>query len=331
VSLPEPMSPPDADLQDFPFMPLHVARLRDSDLAAEEDPEACWYAVLLWASAWHQLPAGSLPDNDTVLMRLVGLGRDHKTWKRHRDGALRGFVKCSDGRLYHPVIAEQVIAGWRGKLEQRHRTECARIKKHNQRNAESSGVQLDVPTFDEWLSRRHEASVPEDTPPMSPRTAPFVPEETASKGKGERKGQGQGQYIEEPAIPSLEIKSQPSRARTHEGSTDAASCLNEICIAARWHPRTDEARIEAISVINGWLAKGFELDLVLAGIGRALATKPGKTSSLKRFTTTIQGIHEDRGGTVNGSQARPAMAESDEIALGVRKLTAAIGSRLSAQ
>ena len=47
-----PLTSPDADLQDFPFMPLHVARLRDSDLAAEGDPEGCWYAVLLWAAGW---------------------------------------------------------------------------------------------------------------------------------------------------------------------------------------------------------------------------------------------------------------------------------------
>jgi hypothetical protein len=113
-------------------MPLHVARLRDSDLAAEEHPEACWYAVLLWAASWHQIPAGSLPDSDAVLMRLVGLGRDARTWKKHRDGALHGFVKCDDGRLYHDVVAEQVIASWQGKLEQRHRTECARIKKPKQ-------------------------------------------------------------------------------------------------------------------------------------------------------------------------------------------------------
>jgi hypothetical protein len=120
---PAPLTPADADLQDFPFMPLHVARLRDSDLAAEESPEACWYAVLLWAASWHQLPAGSLPDNDAILMRLVGLGRDARTWKKHSTGALRGFVQCSDGRLYHPVVAEQVNSAWQEKLAYRDRKE----------------------------------------------------------------------------------------------------------------------------------------------------------------------------------------------------------------
>ena len=105
-----PLTPADCDLQDFAFMPLHVARLRDSDLAAEATPEACWYAVLLWSASWRQIPAGSLPDNETILARLCGLGRDLKTFRKHRAEAMRGFVLCDDGRLFHPVVAEQALS-----------------------------------------------------------------------------------------------------------------------------------------------------------------------------------------------------------------------------
>lgn len=179
-----PLTPPDADLQDFPFMPLHVARLRDSDLAAEAHPEGCWYAVLLWAASWHQEPAGSLPDNDAVLTRLCGLGRDVRTFRKRRDDALRGFVLCSDGRLYHPVVAEQVLAAWKGKIEQRHRAECARIKKANQRNE----TNLEAPRFEQFMSEHFPASVPY----LSPRTTADVLGDMASKRQrqGEREGQG---------------------------------------------------------------------------------------------------------------------------------------------
>ena len=203
TDLPAPLTPPESDLQSFAYMPLHVARLRDSDLAAEEEPEACWYAVLLWAASWHQLPAGSLPDNDTVLMRLVGLGRDAKTWKKHRSGALRGFVKCSDGRMYHPVVAEQVADAWQGRLEQRHRTECARIKKHNQRNVENEDMQLPVPTFEDWLSRGQSGDSPERQTDLSSGTAPIVPRETPSKGEGEGEGEGEGDSKEEDKPPII--------------------------------------------------------------------------------------------------------------------------------
>lgn len=179
---PAPLTPADADLQDFPFMPLHVARLRDSDLAAEAHPEACWDAVLLWASSWHQVPAGSLPDNDAVLARLCGLGRDVRTFRKHRADAMRGFVMCSDGRLYHPVVADLVIEAWRRKQEQRWRTELARIKKANQRN----GTDLPSPTLEEFLARDKPAQVPN----LSLGTQPKVPEDEASKGQGQREGQG---------------------------------------------------------------------------------------------------------------------------------------------
>lgn len=158
--MPAPLTPADSDLQDFPFMPLQVARLRDSDLAAEEEPEACWYAVLLWAASWHQLPAGSLPNNDAVLTKLIGLGRDLKTFRKHKDGALRGFVLCDDGRLYHGVVAEQVNAAWDGKLQQRWRSECARVKKANQR----SGGDQPLPSYEEFLATLPATSRPLNVP-----------------------------------------------------------------------------------------------------------------------------------------------------------------------
>lgn len=168
----EPLTPPEADLQDFPFMPLHVARLRDSDLAAEAHPEACWYAVMLWAASWHQLPAGSLPDNETVLTRLCGLGRDVKTFRKHRADCMRGFVLCSDGRLYHPVVAEQVRESWEKKLQQRWRSECARIKKANQRN----GTEVPTPSYEQFIGL--------PVPYMSPGTCSAVPGDSSESPQG---------------------------------------------------------------------------------------------------------------------------------------------------
>lgn len=190
-------------------MPLHVARLRDSDLAAEEHPEACWYAVMLWSAAWHQLPAGSLPDNETVLARLCGLGRDLKTFRKHRAGAMRGFVLCDDGRLYHPVIAEQANAAWESKKQQRWRSECARIKKANQRN----GTNVPAPTYEQFLAG---VSPVQDAP--SPDN---VPEDTAICPSGQEvQGTGTGtgisnkdanasSVVDAPKPPKTKIRSYP--------------------------------------------------------------------------------------------------------------------------
>lgn len=116
TELPSPLTPAGCDLRDFPFMPLDVMRLRDSDLAAVPDAEVFRGAVLAWCASWHQIPAASLPDDDAAIARLVGMGRDVKGWRKLRDaGALRRFVKCADGRLYHPVVAEKANEAWQRK------------------------------------------------------------------------------------------------------------------------------------------------------------------------------------------------------------------------
>jgi hypothetical protein len=122
----DPLVPPEVDLRNFTYMPLDVVRLRDSDIAGVEDGEVFRAAVLAWCAAWHQVPAASLPDDDAVLARLTGYGRDLATWKRVREaGALRGFVRCSDGRLYHPVVAEKALEAWDKKGRQAERTRRA--------------------------------------------------------------------------------------------------------------------------------------------------------------------------------------------------------------
>ncbi len=106
-------------------MPLEVMRLIDSDLTALSSGDEFKAAVILWCKCWHQVPAASLPDDDRLLAHLCGFGKDIKAWKKVREMALRGFVKCSDGRLYHCVISEKAIEAGRAKQAQRQRTEAA--------------------------------------------------------------------------------------------------------------------------------------------------------------------------------------------------------------
>lgn len=279
-----PLTPAASDLQDFPFMPLHVARLRDSDLAAEESPEACWYAVLLWAASWHQLPAGSLPENDAVLARLIGLGRDVKTFRKHKAGAMRGFVLCDDGRLYHPVVAEQVISAWESKLQQRWRSECARIKKANQRN----GTTLPTPTYDEWLSSGHTAPGP-----------PSVPEDTTESPEGQRlqeTGTGTGRLISTPPKPpegasdhaldqamaaypeSGRATSNPAKAR--QAWADGASEIGPDQLLARVrafaeHHRSEGPKAKAPPAFHRWLADRRWENFATAAPSPAVPTWPG--------------------------------------------------------
>jgi hypothetical protein len=109
------LPPPDCDLRDYPFLPLDVARLRDSAIVDAITGDEFRAAVLLWCSAWHQVPAGSLPDDDAQLAKFAGYGRVIREWLKVRPGALYGWEKGPDGRLYHPVIVEKALEAWAGR------------------------------------------------------------------------------------------------------------------------------------------------------------------------------------------------------------------------
>ncbi len=174
MTFPAPLTPPNCDLRDFQFMPLDVMRLRDSGLAIEATDAEFRSAVMLWCAAWHQVPAGSLPDDDRALSHFAGFGRAINEWEKVREGALRGFVKCSDGRLYHPVIAEKAVEAW-----ERKQVEFQRKKADRERKA---------------------AKVPRENdlfPPESDDGSGKNPAENALKGQG----QGQGESTS-PKVPS---------------------------------------------------------------------------------------------------------------------------------
>jgi len=114
----EPLTPRDCDCRGLPYMPLEIVRLGDSDLVALSTGDEFKAAVMLWAKAWQQVPAASLPDDDRILARMAGYNLTD--WRAMREMALRGWVKCSDGRLYHPLIADLAInasAKRRGQAE----------------------------------------------------------------------------------------------------------------------------------------------------------------------------------------------------------------------
>jgi hypothetical protein len=125
TELPEPLTPADCDLQDFTFMPVDIIRLFGSRFhAIASDGE--WRAGLtLWLKSFHQVPAASIPDDDIELARLAELGRDVKTWRKLREVALYGWVKCADGRLYHPTVAEKALEAWKRKEFYRERSKKA--------------------------------------------------------------------------------------------------------------------------------------------------------------------------------------------------------------
>jgi hypothetical protein len=162
ASLPAPLTPADCDLTCFNYMRLDVRRLRDSKIAVSTTGDEFRAAVLLWCASWHQVPAASLPDDDIELSQLAGYGRVIREWKKVRAGALHGWIKCSDGRLYHPIVAEKAIEAWNERREHTWQRECDRLRKENKRR-EAAGLPLmDIPERPSRISYHPGDGIPAD-------------------------------------------------------------------------------------------------------------------------------------------------------------------------
>lgn len=196
TELPAPPVSADCDLRDFQYMELDVRRLRDSEFAAATSGEAFRAGVLLWCAAWHQVPAASLPDNDTELANLAGFGRVVKEWRKVRDEALTGFVKCSDGRLYHSVIAEKAIAAFAAKERHAFARYLDRLRKENKGRERDGKPLFGIPTFEQWKS----GAYPHGIPPEKSMDSERIPPENALRGNGEgtereRNGEGDSSSV----------------------------------------------------------------------------------------------------------------------------------------
>lgn len=196
----EPLTPPNCDLSDFQYMELDVRRLRDSKFSAATNSESFRAGILLWCAAWHQIPAASLPDDDIELANLAGYGRVIKVWKKIRTEALYGFVKCSDGRLYHPVIAEKAIAAFAAKSRHAYGKFLERLRKENGKRIKENKEPFGIPAYDLWNSGNY----PHGIPPEGSVENEQIPQENAviSKVNGtenalrgnrtEQRGNGEG-------------------------------------------------------------------------------------------------------------------------------------------
>ncbi len=168
--LPTPLVRPEVNLKGFSGFMLDVDRLLASELVALGNPAACWAALMLWARAWKQTPPASLPDDEAILAAFSGAGRG---WKKVRSIALRGFVKCSDGRLYHRVLSEEANKAWERRRKFQERSAKGNDARRNQQGAFKDYASTPSRNRQGVLNGGHKASL---EPPV----------EETGKGQGER-------------------------------------------------------------------------------------------------------------------------------------------------
>lgn len=113
-------------------MPLLIDRLTRSVFLRIATNAELGAAFRLWILTWGEKPAGSLPNDERWLSDAAKI--DRHVWSSHAEVVLYGFVACSDGRLYHPLICdlakkrfEQLQGRQRGAALSRRRQKAKRI------------------------------------------------------------------------------------------------------------------------------------------------------------------------------------------------------------
>lgn len=104
-----PLVPPDITIPRLPWVPVYADRLWESDFWGVATDAEFRAAFCLWIKSWTQRPPGSLPNDDRILCRIAELGGNFAKWKKVKTIAMRHWVLCDDGRLYHPVVSKLVL------------------------------------------------------------------------------------------------------------------------------------------------------------------------------------------------------------------------------
>lgn len=116
TTLPDPPVPRECDCRGLDF-PLRIDALLKSDFVALSTGDEFKAAMLLWAAAWENIPAASLPDDDRFLASKARLSLAE--FRASREMIMHGFGLAADGLLYHEVIAGQALKAFKFRSGQK--------------------------------------------------------------------------------------------------------------------------------------------------------------------------------------------------------------------
>jgi hypothetical protein len=291
-TLPKPPIDAAVDLRDFRFMPLDVVKLWNSDTWAMADGWEAKACINLWCRAWHQVPAGSLPNNENLLRTWSGV----PDWDGVREVALRGFEKCRDGRLYHAVIVEEVCKAWERKQEAAAAKETDRQRKK------------------EWRERKRKRK---QRPRPAGQDGDGTPDETGT-GQGKdadvrsMTGTGTGTIEESPPDRSSTPAREPSPGEMAGGGfSENAKATLETFLKLRnrfWpnNPNLPAPHMSIASEAEEWLDRGMLPDAIgqVLEVQMLKAAEKGKSAphSLKAYGLSL-GDALGTGGKANGGTA----------------------------
>jgi hypothetical protein len=107
--MPELLPPPypaDTSAKGWRFE-LDHEKIRKSDTWALAPRDVRPWLLMLWMVAWEQVPCGSLPNNDALIIARLEIAP--KVYVKYRAVILSGWYLAGDDRLYHETITLRVM------------------------------------------------------------------------------------------------------------------------------------------------------------------------------------------------------------------------------
>jgi hypothetical protein len=291
--LPLPLVPEGCNLSDFAFMPLDVRRLLSSEtwILGTGDERAA--AMCLWLESWHQVPAASLPDDDRMLAHLAKCSR----WSKVREHALRGWVKCADGRLYHKVVAEKALEAWIEKLINSFSGASGNSKRWGvdidvegirEQLIEAISMLKEIAPQSKTLKKKAVITIAVQSPPESPPDKKTSPPESPPESGGDRNRQGQGQgqgFIN----PSMDTSSHQSNVTDGDDPQQPGEWFG-------WFNRHHGTQYDAtgrhdrkalFQIFTRWTNAGITPERVNQAVDQAIRTAKGPITNLAAYVDRV--------------------------------------------
>lgn len=272
---PEPFTSEGIDLRDFRWMKLDLIALFNSDFNAAADDTAWRAGVTLWGRAWHQVPAGSLPNDDATLCNLAGFGRDMKTWKRVREAAMRGFVECSDGRLYHGYLCKMALSAYAEKQRREQYKAGDRERKSKGKKGDATTNSAGIP----MNSPGHSDGIPAENPTME------MEREKEKDSPPTPQGASGGGLFDCEGVERWETSKRDGRSHPVVGDHYLDLVWDLVVDAAQINEKT--WRSDLAPLIR-WLKAGVEPDDICAVVRRMVRSDPTfRPFTLKPFDAAV--------------------------------------------
>lgn len=298
---PEPLVSAEVDISKLDGFMLDTRRVLSSELMALSTGEEFKAAFTLWCRAWQQQPAASLPNNPRILASFAGVSPQR--WQKIKEMALRGFVLCSDGRLYHRVLAQDANRAWEALKKRHDRTKAATDARKKGRYDDRHDPRDEARNDDRHEQRGDERNVDRDD---LRNEVPTVARD------------GTGRDV------TKEKKPPPTAGTTPRAPGDGAAAVAARFVSLRSELWPNESSLPAPTATlrtqaQQHLDAGGTVELLGEVIERGMRgwTKPTPPNSLKALanslTDAVAGFRRARDGTPPPTRSRDAPAASGEL------------------